>query len=252
MHVFPFSEPSRADQLRSEQVRSKLLQEIRSGLFVGADRLPSENDLADRLGVSRSVIRDALADLEREGFISRARGVGTTINQHVVNAISRLDIEVEFMTMVRDAGYTPALDHSRIYEMNATAQIAQRLNLKIREKVLVCERRILADEKPIIFARDFVSRKMLAHAGNLLNIDWTLSIFDIIEQHAGQQVTMDLTELHAVSADKELAAQLEISPQNPVIFLDEIGYNDDNRPILWSQEYYREGFMNLMILRKKI
>ena len=40
------------------------------------DRLPPEIRLAEHFGVSRSTMRDALATLEREGFINRIHGIG--------------------------------------------------------------------------------------------------------------------------------------------------------------------------------
>lgn len=50
------------------------------GLRVG-ERLPTERRLADDLGVSRTVIRHALARLEAEGAVSREVGRGTYIRR---------------------------------------------------------------------------------------------------------------------------------------------------------------------------
>ena len=57
----------------SDRVVAQLLQEMRTGRWAGADRLPAELDLADELGVSRTVIRDALSTLERAGYVERVR-----------------------------------------------------------------------------------------------------------------------------------------------------------------------------------
>ena len=45
----------------SDRVVAALLQELRTGRYADADRLPAEVDLAAQLGVSRTVIRDALS-----------------------------------------------------------------------------------------------------------------------------------------------------------------------------------------------
>ena len=47
----------------SDRVVAALLQELRTGRYADADRLPAEVDLAAQLGVSRTVIRDALNTL---------------------------------------------------------------------------------------------------------------------------------------------------------------------------------------------
>jgi GntR family transcriptional regulator len=55
-------------------VRDELLREIAAGELAPGERLGAERELAQRLGVSRSTVRGALADLERSGTIVRTRG----------------------------------------------------------------------------------------------------------------------------------------------------------------------------------
>ena len=64
-------------ELRSHQAARRLLEELRRGRYADAAQLPSELELADVLGVSRTVVRDALSDLERDGYLERVRGIGT-------------------------------------------------------------------------------------------------------------------------------------------------------------------------------
>ena len=46
----------------SDRVVASLLEELTNGRYAQADRLPAEVDLATELGVSRTVIRDALSE----------------------------------------------------------------------------------------------------------------------------------------------------------------------------------------------
>ena len=73
------------------RVVAALLEELRTGRYADADRLPAEVDLAAELGVSRTVIRDALSEMERAGYIERVRGIGTVVNRTVLGLRSRLD-----------------------------------------------------------------------------------------------------------------------------------------------------------------
>ena len=75
----------------SDRIVAALLEELRTGCYADADRLPAEVDLAAQLGVSRTVIRDALSEMERAGYIERVRGIGTVVNRTVLNLRSRLD-----------------------------------------------------------------------------------------------------------------------------------------------------------------
>src|SRR5215216_839344 len=56
--------------------RDRLLAGLDAGRPGPGERLGAERELAERLGVSRSTIRAALADLERNGMVRRARGRG--------------------------------------------------------------------------------------------------------------------------------------------------------------------------------
>ena len=63
----------------AEQATLRLRQWIESGLLPAGKRLPSERDLADRLGVSRAAVRAGFVVLEQEGLVQssprRARRV---------------------------------------------------------------------------------------------------------------------------------------------------------------------------------
>ena len=63
-------------------VQERLLYEMRSGCFKDCDRLPRESLLAEALSISRTQLRDSLAELERELgcelLVREARGVTLT------------------------------------------------------------------------------------------------------------------------------------------------------------------------------
>ena len=69
----------------SDRIVASLLEELRTGRYARADRLPAEVDLAAELGVSRTVIRDALSEMERAGYVERVRGIGTVVNRTVLS-----------------------------------------------------------------------------------------------------------------------------------------------------------------------
>ena len=94
---------------QSRTIRAQLLSDMREGRYAACERLPRESVLAEKLGISRTQLRDVLASLEREGFITRRHGVGTIINRHVLNAHTRMDIEVEFLDMIRQSGHQAAV-----------------------------------------------------------------------------------------------------------------------------------------------
>src|SRR2546426_7816201 len=61
------------------RVADKLLQKIRDDGLVPGTRLPSEQAMAQHFGVSRTVLREAIALLKAEGILSTRKGSGAFI-----------------------------------------------------------------------------------------------------------------------------------------------------------------------------
>lgn len=63
----------------SLQIAAKLRQEIFTGLYAQGDRLPAEREIAERFGISRVTVRQALQELAREQWIEIVQGRGATV-----------------------------------------------------------------------------------------------------------------------------------------------------------------------------
>lgn len=63
-----------------DAVKQQLMAKILSGELKPGDRLPAERDMADKLGVSRSSLHQAVLSLESEGFVSVVARRGTIVN----------------------------------------------------------------------------------------------------------------------------------------------------------------------------
>lgn len=64
---------------RYERVADHLVGEVRRGALAAGERLPSERDLARRLGVGRSSVREAIAALQLRGLVETRPGAGSFI-----------------------------------------------------------------------------------------------------------------------------------------------------------------------------
>lgn len=72
------------------RVVSALRTEIETGRLQPETRLPTEHQLAERLNVSRSVIREAVAQLKSDGVLIARRGSGSYISQTPAGTVFRL------------------------------------------------------------------------------------------------------------------------------------------------------------------
>jgi DNA-binding transcriptional MocR family regulator len=65
----------------SDTIYGQLLDEIMAGRFSAGDRLPTENQLAQRFSVSRPVVREALQRLQTDGVVIARQGSGTYVQR---------------------------------------------------------------------------------------------------------------------------------------------------------------------------
>jgi len=71
-------------------VVNAIRQEIDSGRLKAQSRLPTEFELAERLNVSRSVIREAVSQLKSDGILISRRGSGSFISDKPTGTVFRL------------------------------------------------------------------------------------------------------------------------------------------------------------------
>ncbi len=73
---------------KREYVASQIMEAIRNGAFKVGDKLPSEQAMAESIGVSRPSIREALGALRIVGIIETINGVGTVVKKDNVDFLS--------------------------------------------------------------------------------------------------------------------------------------------------------------------
>ena len=239
---------SQHDQTRT--IRTQLLASMTEGEYAQCERLPRESVLSEKLGISRTQLRDILAALEREGFITRRHGVGTIINHYVLNARTRMDIEVEFLDMIRQSGCSPAVSSVQVSESFADEKTAVQLQIAEGDPVIRVSRLCTADGKPAIYCEDLIPKALVKREYTLS--DLKLPIFHFLQQFCGVSAYLDLTDLKPIVADAALSELLQIPVGAPLLHMDEVDYDIDGNPVFCSKEFFVDGIFRHTVLRKKL
>lgn len=232
----------------SDRVVASLLEELRIGHYASADRLPAEVDLATELGVSRTVIRDALSEMERAGYVERVRGIGTVVNRTVLGLRSRLDQKLEYYPLIRSFGSYPHADGIQIFSMRAGEELAHNLEIAQGDEVICIKKRILADTTPVIYSVNYLPRSLFGNR-DYTRMDLTGSIFEVLERECHQQISSNVAHLKASCGDDSIRSAMRLAPGEAMLLLDEICFNRLCRPVMRSLSYYT-NFFDFSILRK--
>ncbi|MER8485276.1 FadR/GntR family transcriptional regulator [Mesorhizobium sp. M1322] len=75
------------------RIASHLSREIEGGDIIPGARLPTESQLADKFGVSRNVVREAIAQLRADGMVEARQGVGAFVMAPEQRTAIRIDRE---------------------------------------------------------------------------------------------------------------------------------------------------------------
>jgi len=115
------------DPSLAERVSLALMDSIASGQLSPGDRLPSERDLGEQFGVSRTVVREAVRGLQARGVLKVRPGRGAE-----VVALPASQITETFTLFLRGADTQHVIDGDHISEVRET--------LEIRLAELACRR----------------------------------------------------------------------------------------------------------------
>src|SRR5438477_2996345 len=117
------------------QFRAHLLRRIERGDLRQGQKLPSESEYADQLGVSLAPIRQAILDLVKEGYLNRTRGRGTFVHEAKVD--EKIAILSSFTQSLRAKGHNPDIRIRFRGLVTADAVIGEALRTRERKLLLI-------------------------------------------------------------------------------------------------------------------
>ncbi len=218
------------------QLKAVLMRDIRSGRRREGAKLPSEQELGATLGVSKMTVRQAIAELVREGFLRRDRGKGTFVTRP--RALRRFWNVISFTEEMRSRGLevqNTLLSSGRI---RPPAAIRDALGLPAGERVLRVRRLRAVYAHPIAYNVSYVP---LSRCPDLDRLDLEEdSLYTIIQDHYGYQFTRSVRSFRAATAGAAEARLLRIPLGAPVLVVEGTTFVDDDVPIDYCHEVYCE------------
>jgi GntR family transcriptional regulator len=230
---------------RAEYVRDSLLSELRAGKYMLGEKLPNEDELAERFDVSRGTVREAVQGLLEVGYLTRKHGLGTFVtgmpsHRHPLNTT------VSYTAMISSAGMTPGEMVVARVQRPATSEEADRLDIPT-DAVLACIQRVrTADGVPVVYSEDRIPQVLLrGQDGAPLDT----SLYVLLAQ-AGLTITHAVATLRPVIADNRLARLLGVARGSALQYIDQVDYTARGGAAMLSSEWHVPGVFELCINRR--
>ena len=230
------------------QVIDRLKEDIEKGVYKENDKLPSEFELSKSLGVSRATLREALRLLEEDNVIVCRHGVGTFVNTKPLFT-SGIEHLHSVSSMIEQAGKVPATIFMSSTEDKATEDDVERFQIDIDDNVLTIERVRTADGEPVVYCIDKVPSNYL-HQEFLTNEN--VSIFSALEKSANVRVTYAITKIDPMGYHDHVSPILNIGRDTALLVLSQMHYDEYDRIVLYSKNYFRADKFSFHVVRKRI
>jgi GntR family transcriptional regulator len=225
-------------------MREELLTELLDGTYPSGVKLPNEDELAERSGVSRATVREAVGGLVEAGYLTRRHGAGT----FVAGTLPRrhaLDASVSYTSMIREAGMKPGLVIFDQSEHEATPEEAELLGVPEGEPLITVERIRTADGRPVVYSVDRLPRSFLPSDDTKLEA----SLYDVLKR-GGHPVQSASARLTPVTAQERLALLLEVEGGTPLLHIDQVDFDADGHPVMLSAEWHVADAFEMHINRR--
>jgi GntR family transcriptional regulator len=217
---------------------------LAQGSWKAGDKLPSEPALATELGVSRTSVRAALAQLESEGLITRSRGNGTYVNS-VRPLVHSLHLNIGSDDLITSGGHTSGISEMAWSETVADADVAARLALPEGAPVIELYRVRTSDGAPVTIEHDYFAASLLPGGSPSLGP----SLYGFLSDVCGIEVAFGIATLEPSSVGDK-AEIFGVPPCEPIMVIRQVDYAASERPVSYTIERNLASAFNFQLVRQ--
>lgn len=220
------------------QLRQIILDELNKGNLNSGDTIPTEDELCQRFGISRTTVRQAISMLVNDGFLYRVKSKGTfvsapKIKTDLVNTYGGYNAEVQKLNMV------PSMVVCGMEVVPASNKVARRLQIREGDKVVLLSRKRCADETVMGFIESYLKYPLCEFVMDAERLEKT-SLYEILKDKDETRLHRMKKTIEACTATDAEAKILKIKPGSAISLWENIGYpRESAAPIIYETIKYR-------------
>jgi GntR family phosphonate transport system transcriptional regulator len=226
-----------------QQIADELRQNIRHDIYQVGDRLPTEMQLAERFGVNRHTLRQAIGLLRQEGVVRVDRGRGTFVVSPVISY--PIGKRVRYNDSLKAQGFHPNVKVLQTVEMIATGTIAETLEVQEGSPVLLLERLSLADNQPISLCSSYFPGHRVPAFLQHLSPE-SVSISMLMKEYYNFDHLRRITRISAQPVKPQDAQLMELPLSAPILMVQSVNINQYGEVIEYGITRFRGDRMELV------
>lgn len=212
------------------QLEQAILEAIEKGDLKPGDALPTEMELQDQLGISRTTIRQAMSALAASGKVVRTKGKGTFVSQQKTSIAF-----VEFHVGFQDEDAVP-LDRIVSLSLSTVPKVVQELfGMEPHEHTMVLKRVRFINDTPISLIDTYLSPELSSTMADDFSAS---SFYSALAEDEETKVVRAKRYIKAAIADEKTTEQLHIPAESAVLITKTTGYASNGKPVEYSVARY--------------
>ena len=232
--------------LLADVVRDGLRRAVFAGEYPPGSKLPNEDLLAERFGVSRATIREAVRGLVEEGYLVRRQGSGTYVTSRPMLRNS-LDTNFSYTAYLESTGVRAGRRILGIATVPADEVVADQLLIDVGTPVVELRRVRTADDRPAIYSIDCMPADVVDAERDREALGG--SIYALLGSN-GHPVRHGEAVVAPAAADADLAAVLEVPEGTLLQHLQQVDVDAMGRRVLSSMEWHVPSVIELRVYRR--
>lgn len=217
------------------QLAAILRSGIEHGTWAPGEALPSELELGETYGLSRTVVRQALSELVLEGRVTREKGRGTFVRQAAVAALVVQELR-GFLDEMESRGRRVDTLVLRSEVVRVPAPVAPLLDVARSSEVLEIDRLRSVAGDAVVAVRTYLP---LPRFESLVGADLSgRSLYRMLSS-LGVQPSVGRRRIQAVAADEEQSGLLGVVIGAPLLEVNGVGIDQSGTPFEHFVAWYR-------------
>lgn len=205
------------------QLMEDLIEKINAQTYRESEKLPSERELCEIYELSRITVRQALQELEREGFIYKQHGIGTFVapksyNQELVKLYS-------FTEEMKEMGKKPTTKVLSFQVIAVDERLATKMGIQPLDEVFQVVRLRLADDEPLMYETSYLPKRLFPSLSKL-NLE-NRPMYDIFQEDYHILVTRAVERFSATSIRESEVEYLKTVTNQPAMLIKRFAYHDE-------------------------
>jgi GntR family transcriptional regulator len=211
------------------------------------ERLPSEPQLAKKLGVSRATLREAMRTFEGQGLLRRRQGIGTFVVGHTRVIETGLEVLESIETLAERIQLSVTMGDLSIGQIIADKENSSLMEIPQGTALMQVSRVIHAENRPVAYLIDILPIDALPPEE--LDKGFTGSVLDLLIRKGSPSLANSRTEIQAIAAPQDVARALQIQRGDVLLQFEAFLYTVSGRVIDHSFSYFLPGYFHFHVVR---